>query len=73
VIDTKHGVITRAGEKPQLGDVNRREPLTEYRAVYQALRQVMDQVLTDFRPLPLGLALADKADKTARWLRRFEA
>jgi hypothetical protein len=73
VIDTKHGVIVRAGDEPRLGDVNRREQLPEYRAVYHALREVMDQVLTDFRPLPLGFALADKAEKTARWLRRFES
>ena len=73
VIDTKHGVIIRAGEAPKLGDVNRREPLPEYRAVYQALKPVMDQVLTDFRPLVLGFGLSENADKTARWLRRFES
>ena len=73
VVDTKHGVIIRAGEEPKLGDVNRRERLPEYRAVYHALRDVMDPVLTDFRPLPLGFALAEKAEKTSRWLRRFES
>jgi hypothetical protein len=73
VIDTAHGVIIRAGERPQLGDVNRRERLPDYRAVYQALKDVMDQVLTDFRPLPLGFALPEKAEKTAKWLRRFES
>jgi hypothetical protein len=73
VIEARHGVIIRAGDAPKLGDVNRREQLPEYRAVYQALKPVMDQVLTDFRPLSLGFALSENADKTARWLRRFES
>jgi hypothetical protein len=73
VIDTQHGVIIRAGERPRMGDVNRRDDLPEYRAVYAALKDVMDQVLTDFSPLPLGLARPEKAEKTARWLRRFES
>jgi len=73
IIETPHGVIIRAGEQPQLGDVNRREDLPEYRAVYRALKDVMDQVLTDFRPLPLGFARPEKAEKTLRWLRRFES
>jgi hypothetical protein len=72
VVDVKGGVIIRAGDKPKLGDVNRGEDLPDYRAVYNALKSVMDPVLADFGPLPLSLDLNENAVRTSRWLRRFE-
>jgi hypothetical protein len=73
VLETKHGVIVRAGDEPRLGDVNRGETLAEYRAVYRALRPVLEPVLSDFAPLTVGGELEELTDKTDRWLRRFES
>ena len=72
VIDTAHGVIVKAGDQPQLGDVNRNEFLPLYREVYGALQPVIEPVIARFRPLLLGGALEEETEKTDCWLRRFE-
>lgn len=72
VLETRHGVIVKAGDAPQLGDVNRRDNLPLYREVYRALKPVLEPVIKDFSPLPVGGELSDEAAKTQRWLRRFE-
>jgi len=71
IIDSANGVIVRAGDRPQLGDVNRRDALPLYREVYRAVKPVVEPVIARFRPLLLGGALEDDAEKTQRWLRRF--
>jgi hypothetical protein len=69
VIEAKNAVIIRAGDKPKLCR-NRGEDLPEMKAVYHAIKDVLDQVL-DFSPLPVSLNRNENAEKTARWLRRF--
>lgn len=71
IIETRHGLILKAGDIPQIGDTNRREDLPLYRAVYRVILPVMDQIIRDFRPFMLDTA--DDVSRTARWLRRFES
>jgi hypothetical protein len=73
IIETRNGVIVKAGNEPRLGDVNRGEKLPEYRAVHQALLPVLEPILSDFAPLTLPDDLEESTDKTDRWLRRFES
>jgi hypothetical protein len=73
VLPTKHGVIIQAGERPSLGDVNRGDRVPQYAVVYKALKPVIEPVAKRFRPLPLGLELDENAERTARWLARFDA
>lgn len=72
VFETKHGVIVKAGEVPQLGDVNRRDNLPLYRAVYRAVELILDPVINDFGPFLLGGTLEEDTEKTRSWLQRFE-
>jgi hypothetical protein len=71
IVETKHGLILKAGEAPQLGDLNRDLKLPLYRAVYFAIKPVLDPVIRDFSPFNLGRP--DDAEYTERWLRRFES
>jgi len=73
IVETKNGVILRAGDEPRIGDLNRGDKLPEYRAVYRALRPVLEPILSDFAPLTVGGELEEDTDKTDRWLRRFES
>ena len=71
LIEAKYGLIIKAGEKPQLGKTNRRNDLPLYKAVYRAIKPVLDPVISHFRPFNLGTT--DDADYTERWLRRFDS
>lgn len=71
LIETKHGLILKAGDKPQIGDSNRGDALPAYRAVYHAIAPVLDPVIQDF--MPFTLDTDDDAGRTERWLRRFES
>jgi hypothetical protein len=73
VLETKNGVIVQAGEGPLLGDVNRGDNLPLYRHVYQALKPVIEPVSRRFRPLSMGMVVEEDAEKTLRWLSRFES
>lgn len=71
LIETRHGLILKAGDKPQIGDSNRKDTLPLYRAVYRTIAPVLDPVIKDFTPFTLGTD--DDAGRTERWLRRFES
>lgn len=72
VIETAHGVIVKAGNEPQLGDVNRGVFVPLYSEVYRALKPVIEPVIADANPLLLGGVLEEDAEKTQRWLHRFD-
>jgi hypothetical protein len=58
-------IVIQAGPAPRLGDSNRREDMSSYRAVNRVLRPIRVPRLF---PLP---GFADE-DDTARWLERFD-
>lgn len=61
------GVLLRAGQSPQLGDVNRRELLPEYRAV----GRVVAPIRASDKALREVVVLGMDDDKADDWLRRF--
>jgi hypothetical protein len=67
VVKTKHGVIVKAGDRPQIGDVNRRDRVPAYEAAYRLLKPLMAPSYGSF-----PLSANDAYDKTQRWYHRFE-
>ncbi|BCH33439.1 hypothetical protein MesoLjLc_53690 [Mesorhizobium sp. L-8-10] len=67
MVETRHGTILRAGERPETGDVNRRRSLPAYRAAFGTIKPV----LVDWYP-SFNLQRADEDDLTERWLHRFD-
>jgi Protein of unknown function (DUF3396) len=69
VIETAFGVVIRAGEKPILGDVNRREHLGAYVEVYRLLDKLHDGIESHFAAF--SVPGSDDDEATRRWLTRF--
>jgi len=69
VIDTKYGVILKAGDKPQIGDVNRGKLPEEYRLVYNVIKPLQERAVE--RCTPFDLATPDEYERTQNWYRRF--
>ena len=67
VVLVKGGVMLRADETPQFGDVNRKDDLPGYRAVYAALESLM----TDTSDVPCLDIGGDFEARTEAWLTRF--
>lgn len=64
------GVVIQAGERPQLGDVNRGLVLDDYRRVAKVLKRVQFQ--TYRRGLFVLPEPFDNIDETLAWIRRFD-
>lgn len=67
VIELDRGVLLRAGAVPQFGDVNRKDDLPAYRAVYAALAPLM----TDAAAAPSLNIGGDFVSRNQAWLTRF--
>lgn len=67
VVEQARGVILRAGPVPQFGDVNRKDDLPGYRAVYAALEPLM----TDTADAPCLNIEGDFVSRNEAWLTRF--
>lgn len=67
VVEQERGVILKAGPVPQFGDVNRKEDLPEYRAVYAAI----EPLLPDFGDAPCLNIGGDFESRNEAWLERF--
>lgn len=70
VLSTRHGVVIRAGERPILGDVNRREDLQAYIDAYRLVEPLQAGIETLFAPFDLP-GKVDATAATERWLVRF--
>jgi TseV toxin immunity protein TsiV len=70
VMRAAHGAVIRAGEKPILGDVNRREDLRAYIDAYRLVEPLQAGVEMLFPPFDLP-GDTDGIVATARWLFRF--
>jgi len=69
VIDTEYGVILKAGDKPQIGDVNRGKIPAEYRLIYDVIRPIQERTVE--RCIPFDLSTPDEYERTQKWYRRF--
>jgi hypothetical protein len=69
LVDFNGGVLMRVGERPEVGEVNRNEPLPGYRAVYRSLRPLTNEAVK--RTTWLDVA-DNEEDRTERWLRRWD-
>ncbi len=69
VHETKYGLVVRAGPQPELGDVNKGRDVPNYRAVYQALRAVIEPVGQFV--LALRMRTDDDHGRTIAWHGRF--
>jgi len=69
VVSVPRGVMLRAGEAPQFGDVERWADLSRYRAVYAAVQSLM----TDTSEVPCLDIGGDFEARTEAWLTRFGA
>ncbi len=67
VVEQERGVILKAGAVPQFGDVNRKEDLPEYRAVYAAI----EPLFPDFGDAPCLNIGGDFESRNEAWLKRF--
>ena len=67
VIEPGRGVILRAGPVPQFGDVNRKDDLPAYRAVYAAIQPLM----ADPGSAPSLNIGGDFSSRNEAWLTRF--
>jgi hypothetical protein len=67
MFEQEHGVILRAGAAPQFGDVNRKDDLPAYRAVYNAIKPLLPDPATA-PSLNIG---GDFASRNEAWLTRF--
>jgi len=67
VVLIQRGVMLRADESPQFGDVNRKDDLPGYRAVYAAVQSLM----TDTSDVPCLDIGGDFEARTEAWLTRF--
>lgn len=64
------GVILQAGDRPQLGDVNRGIVLDEYRRVASAVKRLrFEDYAIGLFPVPQPL---DARDETMKWIQRFD-
>ncbi|MEK6774975.1 MAG: type VI immunity family protein [Bdellovibrionota bacterium] len=70
LVQTAHGVLIRAGQKPILGDVNRREDLSAFVDAYRLVEPLHNGIKELFAPFKLA-GDADEVDATQRWLFRF--
>lgn len=68
VIESKHGVIVKAGPVPLLGDVNRGDTLPLYRQVYGVVASRIEIAAERSMVFRLG---SDRSDKTHDWYRRL--
>jgi hypothetical protein len=69
LVPVKGGVIVKAGPRPSVGDVNRRETLPDYRAAYRLLARLQKPVVESYTGFPLKEA--DPSEGTAAWLERL--
>lgn len=67
--DVRHGLVIQAGAHPGLGDANKGDNLPAYRAVYAALREVIEPASEALHSLQLGGD--DDAGQTMRWYTRL--
>ncbi len=70
LVETAHGVLIQAGQKPVLGDVNRREDLSAFVDAYRLVEPLHNGIKELFAPFKLP-GDADEVDATQRWLIRF--
>lgn len=70
LMDTAHGVVIQAGEKPILGDVNRLEDMGALIDAYNLVGSLQAGIEDLFAPFRLE-GNADEVDATQRWLFRF--
>jgi Protein of unknown function (DUF3396) len=70
LLETAHGVLIKAGQKPILGDVNRREDLSAFVDAYRLVEPLHSGIGELFAPFKLP-GDADEVDATQRWLFRF--
>jgi Protein of unknown function (DUF3396) len=61
------GVVIQAGPRPQLGDVNRRDPMTYYRQVAKALKPIR---IGSVRAICSGCGFTEA--RSDQWLARFD-
>jgi hypothetical protein len=69
VFEARHGLLLKAGERPRMGDTNRKDFLPEYRAVYAACKPVIERAIA--RSKSLSLASPEYKPRTLAWLRRL--
>jgi len=70
IIETVHGVVIRAGERPILGEVNRSEDLGALIDAYLLVEPLQHGIEELFAPFELQ-GDRDEVDATQRWLFRF--
>jgi hypothetical protein len=68
IYETGNGVILRAGEKPETGDVNRNQKLADYQAVYKVVKPLTLRVPARLKSLDIG---GDHVERTLRWYNRW--
>jgi len=69
VHEAQHGLVIQAGAAPALGDVNKGKDLPSHRAVFSALRRVIEPLSEHVRCLRLGSD--DDRNRTIAWHRRL--
>ncbi|TIM45814.1 MAG: DUF3396 domain-containing protein [Mesorhizobium sp.] len=67
IIETRNGVILKAGERPEIGDVNRQVELSAYRAAFKTIKPILVEWYPSF-----NLQRDDEEDLTMRWVHRFD-
>jgi len=70
VIELPTGLVFRAGATPELGDVNRGDPLDAYRQVHRLLRPFVARAASRAKSFSIR---ADDGTSTERWYTRFDA